>query len=35
MSVNKQKDEIYLNIVMDFIPDTIGKLVRQYKKTSN
>jgi len=26
-------EEIYLNIVMDFIPDTLYRVLRYYKKT--
>jgi len=28
-------DEIYLNVVMDFIPETLSKLIRQYHKSKN
>lgn len=28
----KQSDDIYLNLVMDYIPETLSKLIRNYKK---
>jgi serine/threonine protein kinase len=28
----ENKDDVYLNIVMEYIPDTLGKVIRYYKK---
>lgn len=28
----KKGDDVYLNLVMDYIPDTLSKVVRYYKK---
>lgn len=27
-----QKDEVYLNLVLDFVPETVYKAVRHYSK---
>jgi glycogen synthase kinase 3 beta len=34
-SPGDKPDEIYLNIVMDYIPDTLSKVIKQYYKSSN
>jgi serine/threonine protein kinase len=30
---SEKQDEVYLNCVMDFIPDTLSRLIRQYHRT--
>lgn len=28
----KQSEDIYLNLVMDYIPETLSKIIRNFKK---
>lgn len=32
LTTNKQKDEVYLNLVLEFIPETVYRVARHYNK---
>lgn len=35
MSCTKQKDEVYLNLVLDFVPETVYRVARHFNKAKS
>lgn len=35
MSCTEQKDEVYLNLVLDFVPETVYRVARHFNKAKS